>query len=482
MGIGRHDPVLHAPHLFGTFTHSHTHTHTHTHTHISTHTHTNTYTHTHPPTHTHAHTRTRTHTNTHTHTYIHSLKAAYENVKKAQFEIFWYCHHSFILFFCLILSHGATGPPIDFWKFFVGPGTLYFVERLLRYRRATRKCVLLSVTFMKPDVVSLEFAKEGVFKDEYKQGQYLFIQCPFISEFQWHPFTISSAPEEQSVTLHIKVLGEGSWTRQLKNYLAILGKANQAYIPLTRNENSGVVAGKIMGPDGKRLFCIDGPHAAPTQHVKEYQQVMVIGAGIGVTPVAATIKSVVMHHWRTNSGKNFADKAVFAWVCAYNDLDSFKWLFRAVVECQDQVQHLRRTVPEMANKFFQVHIYITSCPKELKPVGSIKAMEGDEDTSFWGRRAADNTIAKTKADFTEIELYKALKCPEKKKTMGDITIYNGRPNWSELFKGVADRLPEGDVGVTFCGNPMIADDLQLACHRFSHQRKGGIFRFHKENF
>lgn len=48
---------------------------------------------------------------------------------------------------------------------------------------------------MKPNVIALEFAKEGVLAAPYKEGQYLFLLCPYLSKIQWHPFTISSAPQ-----------------------------------------------------------------------------------------------------------------------------------------------------------------------------------------------------------------------------------------------------------------------------------------------
>ena len=45
----------------------------------------------------------------------------------------------------------------------------------------------------------------------------MFIRIPEISTFEWHPFTISSAPEdEDQFTLHIRAAG--GWTNKLHEY------------------------------------------------------------------------------------------------------------------------------------------------------------------------------------------------------------------------------------------------------------------------
>lgn len=44
-------------------------------------------------------------------------------------------------------------------------------------------------------------------------GQYVFIQCPSVSRLEWHPFTLTSAPEEDYFTAHIRIVGD--WTQAL---------------------------------------------------------------------------------------------------------------------------------------------------------------------------------------------------------------------------------------------------------------------------
>ncbi|ORX67558.1 hypothetical protein DL89DRAFT_46951 [Linderina pennispora] len=50
-----------------------------------------------------------------------------------------------------------------------------------------------------------------------RPGQYVKVYCPSVSMLQWHPLTISSAPEEELLTIHFRL--EGSWTRNLAKRL-----------------------------------------------------------------------------------------------------------------------------------------------------------------------------------------------------------------------------------------------------------------------
>ncbi len=60
------------------------------------------------------------------------------------------------------------------------------------------------------DVVRIAWPK-GQF--QYVGGQYVFICVPSLSLWEWHPFSLSSHPTADKVTLHIRVLGD--WTKKL---------------------------------------------------------------------------------------------------------------------------------------------------------------------------------------------------------------------------------------------------------------------------
>jgi hypothetical protein len=78
-----------------------------------------------------------------------------------------------------------------------------------------------------------------------------------------------------------------------------LGGAGRPYTAFSRITRKGEkVAGKIFGPDGKQLIRVYGPHSAPTQHMAEYEEVMIGASGIGVTPLASCLKSIAHYRWK----------------------------------------------------------------------------------------------------------------------------------------------------------------------------------------
>lgn len=89
------------------------------------------------------------------------------------------------------------------------------------------------------DVLSIHMKKPQGFK--YKSGMYLFVKCPEVSPFEWyhfinccihlqeviyllflltvpdicrHPFSITSAPDDDYLSVHIRTLGD--WTSELR--------------------------------------------------------------------------------------------------------------------------------------------------------------------------------------------------------------------------------------------------------------------------
>lgn len=66
--------------------------------------------------------------------------------------------------------------------------------------------------FIFSDVLGLTFKRPLNF--EYKSGQWVRIACLELGEGEYHPFTLTSAPHEEHLSLHIRAVGP--WTMNMR--------------------------------------------------------------------------------------------------------------------------------------------------------------------------------------------------------------------------------------------------------------------------
>ncbi|KAI8118161.1 NADPH oxidase 5 [Lucilia cuprina] len=133
--------------------------------------------------------------------------------RKGSFEVFYWTHLLYIPFWILVLFHGP-----NFWKWFFIPGIVYIIERILRYvwmRGDHGKTYISSGLLLPSKVIHLVIKRPYNFN--FRPGDYVFVNIPAIANYEWHPFTISSAPEQEDyMWLHIRTVGE--WTNRLYQY------------------------------------------------------------------------------------------------------------------------------------------------------------------------------------------------------------------------------------------------------------------------
>jgi len=428
------------------------------------------------------------------------FSASAKVIRHDKFELFWYFHHLFVLFLILCLFHGRGNIGPNFWKWLILPGGLYIGERVFREQRSSQKVGIVSVTHMENanfKVVCLELEKRGPLRTFY-EGQYVFIRSPTISRWQWHPFSISSAPQNPTVTLHIRNMGPRTWTDRLQGYLKMLGPVNKNYYTISHLGLDGDRVPAVVGPDNKPLITVDGPMAAPTQHVANYDRVMVIGSGIGVTPLRGTMESVVHHRFKFAVGKSTPDHAIFYWLIRWNAIESFCFMIRTVKEACDEWNDLvTKYRKNMSSKTFQIHIYVTSVPKQKQkrkntrlsilgiPDNYKQMRRTSDDRHIWGpSRTEESKMDKVKRYpvlWDEVQLYEAMKDPPNKPLKwGAVTVHTGRPKWPSIFKAVSEQAVEDPkVGVLFCGSAVIGKVLENHCRENSTARTK--FILHNEN-
>lgn len=178
---------------------------------------------------------------------------------------------------------------------------------------------------------------------------------------------------------------------------------------------------------------LDGPHGAPSELVWKHSVVMLVGAGIGVTPFASVLRSIQLRtksrEGRRKSSKELdwqpCQQVYFYWLC--RGQEEFNW-FHGL---------LSRAVDGPAKDRMEINLFQTGTVElsEVKELG------------------------------------------------GGFRQFLGRPNWGRIFPGVADKHPGEDVGVFLCGPQAIRMELQKHAGTATQKNtKNTRFMVHAENF
>jgi NADPH oxidase len=170
---------------------------------------------------------------------------------------------------CFVRRENNTCKPYGTWQVALVGFGIYVLERVLREVRSRQLTYITKVVKHPSDVVEIQFRKNDL---AYLPGQYIFICVPDISSHQWHPFTLTSAPEEDYISIHIRIVGD--WTESLARRLGYYSD------------------GVKLDPQELPYIRVDGPFGTPSQQAMDYDTAVFVGGGIGVTPFASLLKSI----------------------------------------------------------------------------------------------------------------------------------------------------------------------------------------------
>jgi NAD(P)H-flavin reductase len=92
--------------------------------------------------------------------------------------------------------------------------------------------------------------------------------------------------------------------------------------------------GLDLGGNGDQpILRVDGPHAAPAEHYVNYKTVMIVGAGIGMTPCASVLTAMLKYRWRFGQPP---EKLHFYWVVQHGEVDAFQWFLHLIAELEHE--------------------------------------------------------------------------------------------------------------------------------------------------
>lgn len=443
----------------------------------------------------------------------------------------------------LLLIHGP-----NWWIWALWPFILFFIERLLTRVRNQEPTKIVKIGLEGSDVLKIVMSKKSF---NYRPGQYIYLSCPAISK-EVHPFTITSAPEEEFFSVHIRCRGD--WTSELKKYLNPENLKEVEYNQHLEDENAHlhkkIQQKKIEASDGqvaslnlhtirpdransvttevlpdapttttskndkknnkkkdKRattdlpivdeseinntskenmsntqdpaslnsvnenqnenqktnskekdiekakenvsivpskfipVITTDGPYGSATEHVGDYSIVMLVGAGIGVTPFASVMKSIRLRaatqcnkcgsSVRTNHTHG-TTKVYFYWICGNEQ--EFNWFKPLLKDIEED---------DSVSSMFELNTFMT------------------------GELNLEEMISKLGSSKGSLNMK-----------------YAGRPNWNRIFKEKKEMHPRDEIGVFLCGPDTIARELETNSLAYTcYDGSGGTkFIFRKENF
>ncbi|KAG9948388.1 hypothetical protein KCU85_g5029, partial [Aureobasidium melanogenum] len=182
--------------------------------------------------------------------------------RRRSYEVFQLGHLLMFPIFAFLMVHGTVGylqwPIMGYFLAF--PVLLVLIERIIRTCNGFSPLPAY-LEILDKETVCITVVMPASRNFDYRAGQYVLLQVPALSRWQWHPFTISTCIGNE-LQLHIKT--DGNWTSKLRK----LGTSLEAV---------------------KIKIGIDGPYGAPAQRFYDFEQTIIVGAGIGVTPFSGIL-------------------------------------------------------------------------------------------------------------------------------------------------------------------------------------------------
>ncbi|XP_069420880.1 NADPH oxidase 4 isoform X2 [Ovis canadensis] len=250
-------------------------------------------------------------------------------------------------------------------------------------------------------------------KENFKArpGQYIILHCPSVSALENHPFTLTMCPTETKATFGVHLKIVGDWTERFRDLLLPPSSQDSEILPFIQSRNY------------PKLY-IDGPFGSPFEESLNYEVSLCVAGGIGVTPFAS-ILNTLLDDWKPYKLR----RLYFIWVC--RDIQSFHWF--ADLLCVLYNKFWQENRPDYVN----IQLYLSQTDGIQKIIG---------------------------------EKYQAL----------NSRLFIGRPRWKLLFDEIAKCNRGKTVGVFCCGPNSISKIL----HKLSNRNNsyGTRFEYNKESF
>ncbi|KAH7974309.1 hypothetical protein HPB49_013880 [Dermacentor silvarum] len=351
--------------------------------------------------------------------------------RSGRFEVFYFTHLLYTVFWFVLVLHAP-----NFWKWFLVPGLLLAMEMLVRACRffsSYGMTTVLKGVILPSKVIHLVLKKPPDF--DYHPGDYIYLNIPCLARFEWHPFTISSGAREgrrhmasypllwwldepplpvlrqlQARSLRASSIRKG----ERFGFAAAFNGRNRGCLPgqeqaqglgkrgahapgyaaegqlrlsghrprtgghCRQRPRDGGALRRLHEPDHRQeplTVRIDGPYGSPSSHIFQAQHAVLVAAGIGVTPFASILQSIMYRYYQARST---CPQCSHCWV---EKLPSSVMKLRKVdfigSTAASSLSSGSRSWATSLERFLDVHIYITSALSrtDMKAVGLQLALD-----------------------------------------------------------------------------------------------------------
>ena len=145
---------------------------------------------------------------------------------------------------------------------------LIYLYNIILNRTINRDHIAIESLQILPEKnISFSFTRPQWFT--FNSGDYVYINCPWISKLEWYPFNIISARDDNLVLLNIKA--NGSWPKKI--YKRTIRMLNESSIDTLS-------------------IRIDGPYGSSSDKILSTENVIIVAAGTGVSKFASILQDI----------------------------------------------------------------------------------------------------------------------------------------------------------------------------------------------
>ncbi|XP_065384913.1 NADPH oxidase 4 isoform X6 [Macaca fascicularis] len=252
-------------------------------------------------------------------------------IRVSNYDIFWYTHNLFFVFYMLLMLH-------------VSGGLLKYQTNLdthppgcISLNRTSSQNISLPEYF--PEHFHEPFPEEFSKPEEFTQNTFVKI-CMEEPRFQAN---FPQCPTETKATfgVHLKIVGD--WTERFRDLLLPPSSQDSEILPFIQSRNY------------PKLY-IDGPFGSPFEESLNYEISLCVAGGIGVTPFAS-ILNTLLDDWKPYKLR----RLYFIWVC--RDIQSFRWF--ADLLCMLHNKFWQENRPDYVN----IQLYLSQTDGIQKIIG-----------------------------------------------------------------------------------------------------------------